>query len=154
MKFIVLLNEGCVATVHQRCWIPRAQDGEGVGRSWGRSSALETAGLQERGSDLRSVITTSTNPVGPAALNQTLEGCDQGNMALTSWKHLLKITSRDFPWWSSGKESSWQCRGHRLDPWSGKILHALGQPSSCTLEPVLCNKRSHSDENPVHRSEE
>ena len=154
MKFIVLLNEGCFATMHQRCWIPRAPDGEGVGRTWGHSSALETAGLQERGSDLRRVIAASTNPVGPAALNQTLEGCDQRNMALTSWKHLLKITSRDFPRWSSGKESSCQCRGHRLDPRSGKILHALGQPSSCTLEPVLYNKRSHSDENPVHRSEE
>ena len=97
MKFIVLLNKGCFATVHQKCWIPGAPEGEGVGRTWGRSLALETAGLQERGSDLRSVIAASANPVGPAAVNQALEGCDQGNIALTPWKHLLKITSWDLP---------------------------------------------------------
>lgn len=39
--------------------------------------------------------------------------------------------------------------GARLDPWCGEIPHALGQPRSCPLEPVLYNKRSHSDENPT-----
>ena len=149
MKFIVLLNEGCFATMHQRCWIPRAPDGEGVGRTWGHSSALETAGLQERGSDLRRVIAASTNPVGPAALNQTLEGCDQRNMALTSWKHLLKITSWDFPRWSSGKESSCQCRGHRLDPRSSKIPHAEGQLRRTATTEARAQKREFQAERMV-----
>ena len=26
-----------------------------------------------------------------------------------------------FPWWLSGKESPWQCRRLRFDPWIGKI---------------------------------
>ena len=25
------------------------------------------------------------------------------------------------PWWLSGKESPWQCRRHRFDPWDGKF---------------------------------
>ena len=39
---------------------------------------------------------------------------------------------RGIPWWSSGEESTCQCREHGLDPWSGKILHAAGQLSPCT----------------------
>ena len=37
------------------------------------------------------------------------------------------------------KESTYQCRGHGLDPWSGKIPHATEQLSLCatTTEPVL-----------------
>ena len=58
----------------------------------------------------------------------------------------LKKTNHGFPWWSSGKESTCQCRGHRFDPWSGKIPHAMGQlarvpqllkpthPRACTLQ--------------------
>ena len=38
---------------------------------------------------------------------------------------------RDFPG-SPGKKSACQGRGHRLDPWSGKILHATRQLSLCT----------------------
>ena len=67
------------------------------------------------------------------------------------------------PWWLSGRESSCRCRRHGFDPWSRKIPHASGQLSRCgttpepewchywnphTLEPVLCNKRSHGSETP------
>ena len=34
-------------------------------------------------------------------------------------------------WWLSGKESTYQCRRHRFDPSSGKILHAVEQLSPC-----------------------
>ena len=44
------------------------------------------------------------------------------------------------------------CRGHSFDPWSGKIPHASGQLSPCTLELMLCNKRSHFNEKPTHHS--
>ena len=42
-------------------------------------------------------------------------------------------------WWLNGKESIYQCRGHRFDPWSEKIPHALEQlsPWATTVEPVL-----------------
>ena len=42
------------------------------------------------------------------------------------------------PWWSSGKESAWQCRGQGFNPWSGKIPHTSGQLSLCvtTTEPT------------------
>ena len=36
------------------------------------------------------------------------------------------------PWWRSGLESACQCRGHGIDPWSGKIPHAAEQLSPCT----------------------
>ena len=38
-------------------------------------------------------------------------------------------TTRGFPWWLSGKESTYQCRRHGFDPWSGKIPHAEEQLS-------------------------
>ena len=50
--------------------------------------------------------------------------------------------------------SACQCRGHRFEPWSGKIPHAVKQvsPRATTtqleparLEPVLRNKRSHQN---------
>ena len=43
-----------------------------------------------------------------------------------------------FPWWSSDKESTRQCKGHVFNPWSGKIPHAVGQlslcPGACALQ--------------------
>ena len=60
----------------------------------------------------------------------------------------------DFP---GGKESTFQCRGHGFEPWSGKIPHAAEQLSPCTtiteparLEPVLLNRRGRDDERPAH----
>ena len=52
-------------------------------------------------------------------------------------KWLISIR-RGLPWWLSDKESACQCRRHRFDPWSGKILHAVEQLSPCatTTEPV------------------
>ena len=43
------------------------------------------------------------------------------------------------PWWLSGKESTWKCRRHGFDPWSGKIPHPTKQLSPCatTIQPVL-----------------
>ena len=37
------------------------------------------------------------------------------------------------PWWSSGWESTCQCRGHGFDPWSGKIPHATGAAEARVL---------------------
>ena len=44
-----------------------------------------------------------------------------------------------FPGSSVVKEFTCQCRRHRFNPWSGKILHALEQLNLCTTmaEPVL-----------------
>ena len=65
------------------------------------------------------------------------------------------------PWWRSGWESACQCRGHRFEPWTGRIPHAaeqLGPWATITepalLEPVLRNKRGHDNEGPAHRDEE
>ena len=84
------------------------------------------------------------------------------------------MTSMDFPGGVVVKNSSTcQCRGHGFEPWSGKIPHATEQLNPCAtttepavesaratttdpvcLEPVLRNKRSHSNEKPVHHDEE
>ena len=66
-----------------------------------------------------------------------------------------------------------QCRGHRIEPWSGKIPHATEPLSPCAtntepvfkslqaatteparLEPVLSNKISHHNEKPTPQNEE
>ena len=31
----------------------------------------------------------------------------------------FKMPPLGLPWWSSGKESAYQCRGHGFDPWLG-----------------------------------
>ena len=43
------------------------------------------------------------------------------------------------PWCRSGLKSAYQCRGHGLNPWSGKIPHAAKQLSPCATatEPAL-----------------
>ena len=52
--------------------------------------------------------------------------------------HPLRMIIQGLTWWRSGWESACQCRGHRFDPWSGKIPHAAEQLSPCatTTEPV------------------
>ena len=73
----------------------------------------------------------------------------------------VKKIKRGLPWWRSGWESACQCRGHGIEPWSGKIPHAAEQLSPCAttteparLEPVLRNKRGCDTERPAHRDEE
>ena len=80
---------------------------------------------------------------------------------------MLSSFLKGLPRLLSGKESSCQCRRHKLDPWSRKIPHAVEQHSSwpqllslCSrarepqllkpvcLEPVLCKRRSHCNETP------
>ena len=72
-----------------------------------------------------------------------------------------KINTQGLPWWHSGWESACQCRGHRFEPWSGRIQHAaewLGPWATTTepahLEPVLHNRRGRDSERPVHCDEE
>ena len=89
--------------------------------------------------------------------------------------HFIKNKSQGLPWWLSGKESACQCRRYGLESWYRKIPHAKEQLSPCitttepvlwnpeatttepthhsywslgTLEPVLCNIRSHRNEEP------
>ena len=49
----------------------------------------------------------------------------------------LKLSGR-LPWWSSGKDSACEHRGHRFNPWSGTIPHAIGQSSPCTTATEAC----------------
>ena len=44
------------------------------------------------------------------------------------------------PWWLSGKESSYQGRGHGFYPWSGRIPHALEQLSPVPQQLSLCSR--------------
>ena len=55
------------------------------------------------------------------------------------------------PWWTSGKESTCQCREHGFNPWSGKIPHALGQlnPSARTTEVHTPRARALQQEKPL-----
>ena len=70
----------------------------------------------------------------------------------------FKMQSQGHPWWISGKESACQCRRHGFgfNPWSEKTPQASEKLSLCAywslpaLKPMLCNKRSHHNEKPVH----
>ena len=55
----------------------------------------------------------------------------------THWIVHFKLVNLGLPWWRSGW-SSCRCKGHRFDPWSGKIPHAAEQLSPCatTTEPA------------------
>ena len=95
------------------------------------------------------------------------------------WKK-NKNTTCGLPQWISGKESACQCRRHRFDPWPRKNPHVSKQLSPCastielvlwslgtiTTKPmwlnywnlcapelVLCSKRSHRNEKPLHRND-
>ena len=60
-----------------------------------------------------------------------------GYLRSRKWFKNYKFTG--LLWWLSGKESTYQCRRHRFDPSSGKILHAVEQLSPCAtaIESVL-----------------
>ena len=45
-----------------------------------------------------------------------------GSAVWASWQALLEHDGASSV--ARGRESTYQCRGHRLDPWSGKIPHA------------------------------
>ena len=58
---------------------------------------------------------------------------------LVASQHPLKnIYSRDFP----GGPVVKPARGHRFNPWSGKIPHAMGQGSPCTTKREATTMRS------------
>ena len=72
---------------------------------------------------------------------------------------LVSHWQRGLPWWSRDWESACQWRGHGLDPWSRRIPHAAESNLACTellsphtLEPGLCNKRSHCNEKTTYRN--
>ena len=96
-----------------------------------------------------------------------------------NWWSFIINKGIGLPWWLNGKESACQGRGHGLDPRSGKIIHTSEQLSwcatttepvlqspgaktiepmchndwrPCSLEPRLCNKRSHGNEKPKHHN--
>ena len=54
-----------------------------------------------------------------------------GSGKLDKIKYGSRIWNRDVTGWSSGKESACRCRGHRFNPWSGKIPHAMRQLCLC-----------------------
>ena len=59
----------------------------------------------------------------------------------TQFPCVLKDKHLRLPWWFSGKESTYQCKEHGSDPWSGKIPDAVGRLSLCTMitEVTCCN---------------
>ena len=50
------------------------------------------------------------------------------------------------PWWSSGWESTWQCRRHEFAPWSRKIAHPTER-----LSPIHRNCWAHRPQSPSPR---
>ena len=58
------------------------------------------------------------------------------------------------PWWSSGWESTCQCKGHGFNPWSGRIPYAVRQLSPCAttteaqVPQSLCTSMNSSPDSP------
>ena len=74
-----------------------------------------------------------------------------GNYCLNLEHGHSQKTRRGLPWRYSGWEPAWQCRGHRLNPWSRKILHSeklslitttTKSQRAATTEPTCRNYRS------------
>ena len=78
--------------------------------------------------------------------------------AKAPWRVRWKLTStiyagQDFLGGPAVGKSICQFRGQRFDPWPRKIPHAErchNYWSLCALEPMLCNKRRHSKDKPLH----
>ena len=51
--------------------------------------------------------------------------------------NVFKGYRTEVPRWSSGWETTCQCRGHGFNPWSGRIQQAMRQPSLCTVTTSL-----------------
>ena len=70
-------------------------------------------------------------------LTRQLWACDW-IWASVSCSCKTKLIHSRIPWWSSGKESACQCRGHGFDHGSRKIPKATGQlrPGTTTSEPT------------------
>ena len=64
----------------------------------------------------------------------------------------IRCMNLGLPWWLSGKESAYQCRTHKFNPWSRKISHAKEQrsPSTTTVELVLWSPGVANTETHVH----
>ena len=70
---------------------------------------------------LFTIVKTRKQPKFPLTDEWISKMC---NIQATGWIsiHTMEFTLKrkeGLPWWSSGKESVLQCRGHRFDPWSG-----------------------------------
>ena len=66
---------------------------------------------------------------------------------------VIKRQIPGLPWWLSGKESTYRCRSHGFDPWSGKIPHAVRLPSPCATTAdahALPEKSPHSEQPALH----
>ena len=74
-----------------------------------------------------------------------------GVLKFLTCKTTCKINGwKGLPWWSSGLESTCQCKGHWSDPWSREIPYTAEQLSLCTtttkassLEPESHNYWAH-----------
>ena len=84
------------------------------------------------GSELRRLATPNARGDGKRSLHSETYGLEI--------RGFLPIKEREgLPWWRSGWESAYQCRGHGFNPWSGKIPHAGEQlsPHTTTTELTL-----------------
>ena len=63
------------------------------------------------------------------------------NNQYCSFIEFMNLKHWRFPWWSSGKESTCQYRGHGFDPWYRKTAHAKKQLGQCitSTESMLWN---------------
>ena len=68
----------------------------------------------------------------------------------------LERAEQDFPGGTVNKNLPVNAEDTGSIPGPGKMPHAVGQlrPSASTTEPMLCNKRSHRSEKPMHHSEQ
>lgn len=76
---------------------------------------------------LRLKISLSSHSLSDCSLQVS-----QSLYILTCYFRLVTVGTESFglPWWLTGRESTCQCRRHKFDPWSGKILRATEQLNS------------------------
>ena len=85
-------------------------------------------------------LKTFSNGRGSCGILEEFLGC---SLVFPWWAASTKVMFLGFPAGSvannPGANNACQCRRHRFDPWSGKILHAVEKLSPCaaTIEPML-----------------
>ena len=73
-------------------------------------------------------------PFSDSGIQPVFIMCLQGVSNKASYLPVCFFQSKSqlgLPWWLSGKESASQYKGHRLNPWSGKIPCASERLSPC-----------------------
>ena len=122
-------NSPCLVDVQSQLLVSRAQ-------------SSSQASLSHLLTLLKSLITRhDTMKLLVEIIGKTFSGINYTNVFLGQSPKAIEIQTKLYkcrlPWWLNGKESTCQCRRHRILPWSRKLPHAQSNSAHAPLS--LCS---------------